>query len=326
MIRLGLIGCADIALRRVLPAVAATDGVRLAAVAARDRATAQRVADTFGTAAAGGYEDLLRRDDIDAVYVPLPPALHAEWVERALRHGKHVLAEKPLTDDPARTAELVALAESSGLVLRENFMFVRHGQHRRVRELLQDGAIGDPHTMTAVFAIPPRPPDDIRLRPDLGGGALLDVGGYPVRAAQLLLGDGLGVVGARLRHDQATGVDLAGTALLSREDGVTAQLTFGMDHHYASGYELYGSAGRLRLDHAFTPPADHRPVVRLDRGGTERLVLAAEDQVGASVAAFVRAVLEKDTTADPAIVRQAHLIAAIRRCAGIPLHAPWRQK
>ncbi len=259
---------------------------------------------------------MLDRPDIDAVYLPLPPALLAGWAERALRAGKHVLAEKPLTADRARAETLAALARSSGLVLMENYMFVHHGQHRRVRELLADGAVGTPRVLSATFAIPPRPPGDIRYRRDLGGGALADVGGYPLRMAQLLLGPDLRVLGATLRQDVDLGVDVGGSVLLRGPDGVSAQLSFGLEHFYTSSYEVLGGAGRLRLTHAFTPPADHAPTVRLERpDGVEDLVLAPEDQCAGAVAAFVRAITEQ-AGPDEAIVRQAALIETIHRVAG----------
>ncbi|MEE1929384.1 Gfo/Idh/MocA family oxidoreductase [Streptomyces sp. TRM 70351] len=328
-VRLGVLGCADIAVRRVLPAVSRTPGVTLAAVASRSRERAARVTARFGGTAVGGYAELLERrgpDAVDAVYVPLPAALHATWVRRALDAGKHVLAEKPLTTDPGTTAALVERARAAGLVLAENYMSVHHPQHRAVLDLVAGGAIGRLRSLSAAFTIPPRPDDDIRYRADLGGGALLDVGCHPLRTASVLLGDGLAVAGAVLHRDAARGVDVSGSALLHRPDGVTAHVTFGMEHHYTSRYELHGSAGRLRLDHAFTPPADHRPTVVIERAdGVEHRELAPYDQCRGTVAAFAAAVASgaaRHGTAPPgpgtageAIVRQARLIAAVHRSA-----------
>ncbi|TDB69965.1 Gfo/Idh/MocA family protein, partial [Micromonospora sp. KC721] len=156
-VRLGLLGCADIALRRVLPAVAALDSVRLTAVASRTMAKATAVAERFGGVPIAGYDQLLARADIDAVYIPVPTGLHATWIRRALAAGKHVLAEKPLTSCQADTADLVATAEKAGLVLMENYMFVHHGQHAAVRRLVTGGAIGELRSFSATFTIPARP-------------------------------------------------------------------------------------------------------------------------------------------------------------------------
>ncbi|MBZ3907945.1 Gfo/Idh/MocA family protein [Streptomyces griseiscabiei] len=315
-LRIGVLGCAAIARRRVLPAIAAAGGAALTAVAGRDAARARETAAPYGARPVRGYQELLDRDDVDAVYVPLPAALHEKWTEAALRAGKHVLAEKPLTTDPAATGRLLALARSSGLFLMENVMFVHHGQHEAVRRLLADGAIGELRGLSAAFAVPRLADDDIRYRADLGGGALWDTGVYPVRAAMHLLGDALTVRGAVLTDGPGREVDTAGTALLSTPEGVAVQLSFGLDHAYRSRYELWGSEGSLTVDRVFTPPADHRPEVRLRRGAEARtLRLPAQDQVLATVEAFVRGV-RAGAAPDGTLLRQAELLLAIRRAAG----------
>jgi NDP-hexose-3-ketoreductase len=182
-LRFGLLGCADVAWRSMLPAMTADPDISVVAVASRNVARARRFADRFGCEAMTSYERLLARSDIDAVYVPLPAMLHAEWVEEALLTGKHVLAEKPLTHSHQATSRLFQLAHARGLHLLENFMFLRHTQHTAVASLLADGAIGELRGFESAFTIPPRPADDIRYQPDVGGGALLDIGVYPIRAA-----------------------------------------------------------------------------------------------------------------------------------------------
>jgi dTDP-3,4-didehydro-2,6-dideoxy-alpha-D-glucose 3-reductase len=322
-VRIGVLGCASIAWRRTLPAVAAVPELTVVAVASRDPAKAARFAAPFGAEPVHGYQALLERADLDAVYLPLPTGLHYEWAARALRAGKHVLCEKPLATNLAEATELVELAAKSRLVLRENFMFLYHSQHRRIRELLDAGAIGEPRTFTAAFGIPPVPGTDVRYDRELGGGALLDVGVYPIRAAQLFLGSGVRVAGAVLHHE--AGIDVAGSALLASDAGITAQLSFGFQHHYRSSYELWGRAGRIVLDRAFTPPNDWTPTVRLERpGGVEELTLPADDQFHAVTTAFARAVQAGAGTEVPdriedggtATLRQAALVDAVRQAAG----------
>ncbi len=317
-IGVGVLGCADIAWRRVLPALRADRDVRLVAVASRTGERAAKFAAEFGCAAVTGYRGLLERDDVDAVYVPLPVALHARWIGRALAAGKHVLTEKPATTCHADTAELLAAAKSAGLVLMENFLFPHHSRHERVRRLLADGAIGDLRVFDSTFTIPARPADDIRLSAALGGGALLDNGAYPVLAAQLLLGPDLAVAGASLVVDDALGVDIGGTALLHRPDGVSARLAFGLHHFYVNDYHLLGSTGRIAVDRAFTPPADLATRITVTGpAGTEELAHAPEDQCANTVAAFVTAI--RTGTPDDShatTLRQAALIDGIREHAG----------
>ncbi|MCU7825074.1 Gfo/Idh/MocA family oxidoreductase [Kitasatospora sp. DSM 101779] len=306
-------GCADIARRRMLPAMAAADDIEVVAVASRTGPPAEELAGAYQCRPVTGYDGLLALPEVDAVYVPLPLALHSRWVEAALHAGKHVLVEKPLTADPGETRRLLDLASSRGLVLMENVMFVHHHRHDAVRRLLERGAIGELRSFHADFTVPRLPDQDIRYQPELGGGALWDVGLYPVRAAMHFLGDDLEVVGAVLGASPGRRVDTAGAVLL-RRGGVTAQLTFGLEHAYASRYQLCGSTGRIRVDRAFAPPADHVPVIRVDSGGNSREIrLAPDDQVRNSLRAFTAAVRARK--ADDAVVhsciRQADLLALV---------------
>ncbi|MEU3529349.1 Gfo/Idh/MocA family oxidoreductase [Streptomyces sp. NPDC038707] len=289
-LRVGVIGCANIAVRRMLPAFASSGDTELVAVASRDPDKAQRVAERFDCRPVHGYEQLLAQDDIDAVYVPLPAALRPRWVEAALRAGRHVLAEKPVSTEHARTGDLFGLAASRGLVLMENVMFVHHRRHEAVRHLISDGALGELRSFHAAFTIPPLADSDIRYQPELGGGALMDVGIYPLRAALHLLGPELDLIGACLVRGAGRQVDTSGAALLHTPGGVTAQITFGMEHTYRSAYALRGSEGCLTVDRAFTPPADDVPVIGLHRGAkTEEIRLEPHDQVAATAAAFAAA-------------------------------------
>jgi NDP-hexose-3-ketoreductase len=312
-VRFGVISCADIAWRRTLPVLAAAPQVRITAIGSRDPDRAARFADRFGGTPVRGYRAVLERDDVDAVYVPLPTGLHREWVERALLADKHVLVEKPTTVRLTETEDLLALARERGLVLHENMTFPHHTLHAEVRRLLESGAIGELRELSASFGIPPRAPEDIRYRPELGGGALLDVGVYPVRAALEFLGPGLEVAGAVLRTDPASGVDVAGGALLARKDGVTAQVGFGFAHAYRNTYALWGSLGRLSVHRVYSAPATLRPVVRIERQDhVEELTLDAYDQFDGSTGAFVRAVRGAPPGDVWAMVEQARVVDTIR--------------
>lgn len=328
-LRLGVVGCAGIAWRRMLPAVAANPDVTLVAVASRDAAKARVFTDRFGGEPVAGYDRLLARDDLDAVYVPLPALLHAEWIERALRAGKHVLSEKPLAATYEDAAALVALAEARGLVLLESFMFLCHPQHARVRELVADGVIGELRTLTAEFASPSKSFDDIRWRPDIGGGALTDIGVYPVRTALLHLGPEVEVVGAVLDVDHGRGVDTAGAALVTGPDGTTGQLSWGMRHSYRSRYALWGSAGRISVQWAYTPPPTHQPVIRIEQQSrVEELTLPADDQFARVVAAFVARVRHGEPSGleGESVLRQAQLVDRVRELALLRPGGPPRER
>ncbi|CAM3873308.1 Gfo/Idh/MocA family protein [Kibdelosporangium persicum] len=317
-LKCGVLGCSDIASRRTLPAMAASPLVDITAIASRDEGKAADLAARFGSEPVTGYERLLARPDVEAVYISLPPVCHAEWIERALRAGKHVLAEKPMTATAELTESRVALAESLGLALLENFMFLCHSQHRTVRGLVADGAIGELRTVIAEYAFPGKSPDNWRYQPGLGGGSLLDVGGYPIRTALTYLGDALDVAGATLRYDPKHGVDVSGSALLCTADGKTAHVLFGMDRSYKCGYQLWGSEGRIVVEWAYTPTAAHRPVVRVERqDAVQVLTLPADDHFVGVLTAFVNRVrhgVNTELEGKP-VVRQAALVDRVRMAA-----------
>ncbi|WP_019872156.1 Gfo/Idh/MocA family protein [Salinispora oceanensis] len=290
-LRFGVIGCSAFGARSMLPVIRDNPATVLTAVASRYRARAEEFAARFGGDAVAGYRNLLARDDVEAVYIALPNALHHEMALAALDRRKHVLAEKPLTTRPEDTAELIRAAATHGLVLRENYGFEHHGQHERVRALVREGHIGRLRHVESSFCYPSVPRDDVRYRPDLGGGALLDVGVYPVRAMQYFLGDDLTVAGAVLRCDPALGVDVAGSFVVHAADGVIATGSFGLEHGFGSRYRLWGSSGQLVVERAFTPPPGHAPTLRIEsQNRVEELTLPAEHQLSAGVSAFAAAV------------------------------------
>ncbi|MCP3821482.1 Gfo/Idh/MocA family oxidoreductase [Streptomyces sp. A3M-1-3] len=314
-VRIGMIGCADIAVRRMLPAFEADADTEIVAVASRSPEKAERFAERFGGHPVLGYAELLELKEVDAVYIPLPAALHDRWVEAALDAGKHVLAEKPLAMNASRTGYLLDLARDRGLALMENIMFVHHPLHEAVRRLVADGAIGELRSLRAAFTIPALADTDIRYQPELGGGALADVGLYPLRAALHFLGPGLEVVGAQLTRGRGRAVETSGAVLLRTREGITAQITFGLEHAYLSQYQLWGSTGRITVDRAFTPPADFVPVIGLHRGGgREEIRLSPHDQVAATIAAFVTSVRAGAAPAEETL-RQARLLDDVREAA-----------
>jgi NDP-hexose-3-ketoreductase len=285
-LRVGVLGCGDIVWRRMGPALVAAPDVEVVATASRSPDKARRFADRLGCAAET-YEGLLERSDVDAVYVALPPALHAGWAQRVLAAGKHALVEKPLARTHDEAAALFDRATGYGLVVMENFMAFHHSQHQAVATMVENGAIGELRGFAATYTMPPRPPDDFRYQATMGDGAL-EFGVYPLRAALHHLGLDLTLVGAVLRR--AT-TDLGGDVLLCDAQGIPAHLRFGMVHSYRAGYQLTGSTGRLTLDRAFTPPPSHRPVVLVERQDhREEITLPGDDHFANIIAEFAAAV------------------------------------
>lgn len=317
-LRIGVLGCGDIVRRHALAAMGRVPEVEVVALASRDPEKAKSLAGRFGGTAVAGYTELLDRPDVDAVYVAVPTGLHHHWAGKALAAGKHVLCEKALAANSSEVADLVGKARERGLWLDENFTFPHHAQHAVVRDMIASGRIGAVRVFHAFYGIPPRPPGDVRNRADLGGGALLDVGCYVLRAARWFLGSELDVAGAVLRTDQELGIDVGGGALLRSAEGVTAELTFSFETSYRSGYTIWGDRGRLTVERAFITPPALRTVLRVDRQDhAEEILLPADDQFANSVRAFARAVTGGDDfhRQGRGLLGQAELLDRIRDLA-----------
>lgn len=310
----GILGCADIAWRRAIPALRAAAGMRLAAVASRSREKAERFAARGGCDAVVGYQALLDRRDIDAVYLPLPIGLHEEWVGKAVAAGKHVLVEKSFAPDLGSAERMLAGARSRGVLLMENLMFLYHPQLAAVKAAVAEGAIGEVRVVRTAFGFPPLDPANHRYVRELGGGALLDAGAYTVRAASEFLG-GLVVRGSHLATDAATGVDFQGSALLVGKEGGVAQVAFGFDNFYQCSCVIWGSKGRIEMKRAFTPGPDHAPEVILETPqGRRQLSVPAADHFKESFEHFAAAVRSGEFEAHHrSILEQARLLDGIRR-------------
>lgn len=318
--RWGVLGTASIATRSVMPAIQNIEENTLVAVASRSRERAEAVAGSFGISAHGDYESLIERVDIDAVYIPLPNSMHFEWVCRALEAGKHVLVEKSafVTLDEAEKA--VALARQKKLAIVENFQFQHHSQHRVVRKLLEDGAIGDVRAFRASFGFPPFGGDqNIRYKRELGGGALLDSGAYTLKATSFLFGNGFKIKAAHLSYNEDLGVDWFGGAfLVDEEKNILSEVAWGFDNFYQCNYEIWGATGKLSVTRAYTAKSDFKPELILEQsGGSRRLTLDADDHFSNMLKVFNRSINEgriEEGLTD--ILSQARCIEEVKRFGG----------
>jgi NDP-hexose-3-ketoreductase len=299
-IRIGVLGCASIARRSMIPAILELVGhFELAGIASRDAAKAAGWATEFGCAAYDGYAQLVEDPDVDALYIPLPSGLHKEWINQALLAGKHVYAEKSIASCYADAAAMVANAGTHGLALMEGFMFQYHSQHQQVKQLLASGAIGELRHFHSSFGFPPLPDGDFRYDNELGGGVLLDAAGYPLRAAHFLLGEQFEVRAAALHHDAAKGTQTYGSAFLANQHGVGASLAFSFDNFYQCRYELVGQSGKITAERAFTPRPDFSPNILVETSSGVHVITAEPDNH------FVKALLTFHTAIDSGETRAA---------------------
>ena len=317
-IRWGIVGTANIARAQFLPGLREAGGGTAALVASRDRARAEQFATANGIGAGtGDYAALVESPHVDAVYVALPNALHAEWTIRALQAGKAVLCEKPLCVGSAQTRDVLDVAAAVAAPLWEAFVFPFQAQHRRLAGLLADGAIGAPTEISSVFHFLLSNPANIRMDAALGGGALADVGCYPVRLALELFGaDGARAEACSALTNGEVEVDAAGIVTFGAR---RLLLSCGFQRSYDTFTSVLGSAGRVVLTNPFHPgPADTLTILRPDAEPvTER---PAPDQRSFTAAlrhihAVLRGEAAPEHTADGLSLPAARVLEQLRRLA-----------
>ena len=266
-IRIGIIGTADIAEKKMIPALKENaDKFEYVGVASRSDTSGEIFVNKNGGRLFVGYESMLLDKSIDAVYVPLPPALHFKWVKQALEHGKHVLCEKPFMTNYEDAKQIVELAQSKQLVVNENFMFIYHRQINAIRSFMESGEIGKTKFIRSMFTFPRRSAQDFRYNKELGGGALLDAGCYTIKLLTDTMNMGLNIMGGKLIRE-TDGLDIGGMVWLSNPDGVLAEVSFGMDHTYNCSLDAYGTNGIIRANRIFTAPKGFGAEVCIEKNG-----------------------------------------------------------
>ena len=316
MIRIGILGCSEIAFRRFMPALQEVNDIHAVAVAEEYApAKLDDFCKTYSIEGMTSFEQLLKREDINAIYIPQPPALHFKWAMKALEAGKHVLVEKPSTTCFDDSEKMVKTALEKELALHENYMFKYHSQIGEIKKLIVAGEVGELRLIRANFGFPMRAQNDFRYNKALGGGALLDAGGYTVKLATELLGSSIKVDSAQLNGKAGYEVDMYGSASLSNADGVICQVGYGMDCQYMCSLEVWGSAGRLFTNRIFTAPVGYKPTVLIEKGAEKKELILEEDSSFAhSIEAFKEEITnpEKRTAMYNEILLQSKLVDTIR--------------
>lgn len=326
-IKIGVLCPSEIAFRRFMPAVKKLENfeyIGLSAATEREFSgsggdeimpseleKSSKFTEAHGGKLFKGYESLLASNEIDAVYIPLPPALHFEWAKKALENGKHVLLEKPFTTNLSDTETLIELAKEKNLAVHENYMFAFHSQIEWIKQKLSENVIGDIRLIRIDFGFPFRGANDFRYDKKLGGGALLDCGGYTVKLAGMFLGDSAKVTTSQLNSKDGVEVDIYGSATLVNKDGLTAQISFGMDNSYRCDLNIWGSTGTLFTGRILTAPEGFEPTAEIKTAdGIQSFTLPADDTFKKSIEFFGECVKNNEIRADnyEAIYRQSGLV------------------
>lgn len=291
-IRWGILGVAHIN-RRLIPAFAVAADAELRAIASRslDKATEAARAAAIPVAH-GSYEALLADPNIDAVYIPLPNTLHAEWTRKAADAGKHILCEKPLTPTATEAAELVAYCRQRGVVLLDGFMWPHHPRTTRLRELIDANTIGSVRRVVSAFTFTlPLVPDNIRLQTNMAGGSLLDVGCYCVYGSRWALGAEPVAVRATARYQFGVDVALEGTLIFA--DDRVATFDCGFTAPLRGWLEIVGTEGVIHVPEMWLPDAGATWIVQRNEQPAESFSLPGHDQIAAMIDNVSRAIADK---------------------------------
>ncbi len=289
-VRWGVLGCARIARLNVIPAILRNEQARLQAVASRDSAKLAEFESLFGSFTRHEtYDALIADPDVDAIYVPLPNSMHCEWAIRAMQAGKHVLCEKPLALNSEEAGRMIEVARKSGVLLMEAFMYRYTERTRQIVGILESGVLGKIRSINSSFRFLLDRENTIKENPTLGGGALYDVGCYPLNLIGLVTGKL--PVSCVVECDKHNGVDMNLSAILRYDDGLIASLHCGFNAFGRMHSEIIGTQGLLESTDTFLDNAGE--LVLHTRDGRQVIPVAASDRYGEEIRDFSAAILEK---------------------------------
>jgi xylose dehydrogenase (NAD/NADP) len=268
------VGCSSFALSHILPVVEQANLTELTAISSRTLSKAQEAAKKLNIPRAyGSYEELLADPDIEAVYIPLPNGFHAEWSIKAMRAGKHVLSEKPLTVSAEQARQVQAVRDETGLFCLEAFASRFNPLFAKAVEIAQSGVLGDLRFMHSVstYYMNPQDPQNVRLQADIGGGALYDMGCYAINAQRMLAGREPIRVWATMEWSKRFNVDMAGTAILDFQDGLLGTIQWGFNAPHGGPFSVQGVKGKLTGPYGWGAPKGEPAMLLTAKGETEKI-------------------------------------------------------
>ena len=297
-IRFGVLGAAKIARTKVVPAMQLGQYTEVTAIASRDAAKAKAAAAELGIAKSyGSYEELLADPDIDAIYNPLPNHLHVPWSARAAEAGKHVLCEKPLALNSDEIRSLIAVRDRTGVKMSEAYMVLTHPQWLRAREIVRSGEIGELRSFVSAFSYFNRDPKNVRNVEEWGGGAVMDIGCYPITMSRFIFGEEPVKVASFIERDPDFGTDRLSSAMLEYPSG-HAIFTCSTQLTPFQIVQILGTKGRIEIEIPWNAPPNLPTRIMVEKGGYlhdgERRIeeFAVCDQYTIQGDRFAKAILE----------------------------------
>lgn len=300
-IRWGILGTAAVAEKHFVPSVAELENSEVLAVASRDAARARNYAERLGIPRSYGcYDGLLADPEVDAVYLPLPVALHAEWAIRCAEAGKPALVEKPLAESADSARRMADASEEAGVPLAEAMMYAFHPLTKRVKQMVADGDLGEVRAVNATFCCRTPDPDDFRLKREMGGGATLDVGSYCVSVIRAIAGEEPEDVEATAVFNCEGGVDLRLAGVMRFPSGAVGSFVCALTPEFGASYEIFGMGGRILVSQGPVPnPGDPGMIRYWKDYALEEITAPGANQWALCFGAFADALLKGEPPEPP---------------------------
>jgi len=312
--KIGLIGCSKVAKNKIIPAINSLDFISIDSIGSRITSKAEKWAKEIGCNTFGNYEDVIS-SDIDCVYISLPDGLHEEWSIKAAEAGLHVLCEKSSTTTYDSAKRMIDASNSANTRILECFSFRFHPQHSKVLELIQNNEVGQIKNFVGNFGYPKPDINNIRLKKELGGGILNDACCYPICASRIIFKDEPIGIMSNLVIDPILGVDVSSSVFLMYEHK-NAYVEAGFDRNFKSNYEIWGSKGNIKLNHAFAVKNNFETEIEIMKDDKIEITkIKPVDQTALMLRIFFDEIMKKkkcDFNFEDDLLKQAKILEAVR--------------
>ncbi len=263
-LKIGVIGCSQIAYTSVIPAIKKSKLVDLEIIGSRDLKKAKSFATKFNSKKFGFYEDVIENKEVDVVYISLPIGLHEKWTVKAAKANKHILCEKSSTTSVRSAKKMIESVKKNHVRLMEGLMFKFHPSHEKIIKLINEKTIGDVFTFYGRYGFPSISKKNIRYDKKLGGGILNDAACYPISASRLIFQNNPKSVYCSFNIEPKTMIDEQVSLNLEYENNQNAQIVCGYNLLYQNFYSIWGQKGSIRLERAYNIPPKMKPVLTLE--------------------------------------------------------------
>ena len=315
-IKFGIIGCSSIAKKSTIPAIISNKNSTVEMIGSRSITKAKKFAKEFACNKFGNYDDVLKNENIDAVYISLPMSMHEKWAIKAAKAGKHILCEKSLTLSHNSAKKIVKECKNNNVKIIENFVFKFHPQHKKILDIIAKNKIGIVHSFSAKYGFNfPFSNKNFRFNKKLGGGSLNDVGCYLVSACSHIFKDVPISVFCNLEINKKFNVDVRGSILLTFSKNRTALVSFSYEDYFQSTYDLWGTKGLIKTERAFNVSKNMKTRIYLNQNDKiKKIMIPPANQFQLAIENFCSRINHNsNNNFEKEILNQALIMDAVRK-------------